>query len=561
MTVDRDDDAYANNNIPFYYQTDFIISPPSMSTITSMSALAFLGTAIAARQYIIRRRALRHLATDESIPIPASLLEAYSLTAEEVKSHRYSHVSNSCSVSYANSGALQMHHGKGSRLYDVHGKSYLDTRNNVCHVGHQHPEVVRAVTYQVKQLNTNTRYLHPNSSLLAKKLADLLPSPLEVVFFVNSGSEANDLALRLARAYKYSQYPSERMKEQHVIAVDHAYHGHTLSVLDVSPYKHHQGKEISVCPGHVSIVPYPDLYRGGHSLLLQNNEKTKQYNMMSDDNEVNRAAAKYATYVETACNEITADGNSVSAFIIEGGMSVAGVILPPESYLRRCAEAVHKYGGLYIADEVQTGFGRLGKCMWAFQHSIDGEVSNLVPDIVTVGKPFGNGMPLAAVVTTQQIASAFESLGVEYFNTFGGNPVCCAAGLAMLNVLSSERLQNNALVVGNYLFYLLRELQSRQPIVGDIRGCGLFIGIELVRDKVTLEPATLETSFICSTLKEKYNVLTSVDGYHENVIVVKPPMCFSKLDAKEFVSCFEKVLVADLPSASHRIAQMKRTPT
>lgn len=202
--------------------------------------------------------------------------------------------------------------------------------------------------------------------------------------------------------------------------------------------------------------------------------------------------------------------------------------------------------------------------MWAFQHSINGDENPndcVVPDIVTVGKPFGNGMPLAAVVTTRQIASSFESMGVEYFNTFGGNPVCCAAGLAMLHVLSSERLQENALIAGNYLRDLFLELQSRQPLIGSVRGSGLFIGIELVRDRATQEPATEETSFLCSTLKEKYRVLTSVDGYHENVIVVKPPMCFTKADVREFVSCFEKVLATDLPSASHKLIQMERTPT
>lgn len=225
---------------------------------------------------------------------------------------------------------------------------------------------------------------------------------------------------------------------------------------------------------------------------------------------------------------------------------------------------MHRSGGLYIADEVQTGFGRLGKCMWAFQHSIDEDqdpMNEVVPDIVTVGKPFGNGLPLAAVVTTRKIASSFESLGVEYFNTFAGSPVCAAAGLAMLHVLRSEELQLNALVVGKYLQDRFREIQSRQTLIGDIRGCGLFLGIELVRDRETKEPATAETSFVCSTLKEKYQVLTSVDGYYENVIVVKPPMCFSKADADLFVSCFEKVLVDDLPSAAKDLAKMKRTPT
>ena len=529
-----------------------------MSTITPSSALAFICTAFAARQHI-RRKSLHRVTRNGSSSLPSSLAEAYSQTEAQVESNRSLHMSKSCSVSYSNTGALHIHGGKGSRLYDSNGISYLDTRNNVCHVGHQHPEVVRAITYQVEHLNTNTRYLHPNSSLLAKQLADLLPSPLEVVFFVNSGSEANDLALRLARACKYSHSSDERHKKQHVIAVDHAYHGHTLAALDVSPYKHHQGNEMT-CPDHVKIVPYPDLYRGEHSLHAPSNK-----NMRLNDSATELSATKYASYVESACDDITSNGDSVSAFIIEGGMSVAGVILPPKSYLKKCADAVRKAGGLYIADEVQTGFGRLGTCMWAFQHSMHGDGilddEHLVPDIVTVGKPFGNGMPLAAVITTRQVASSFESLGVEYFNTFAGNPVSSAAGLATLRVLTSEDLQKNALIVGNYLRDLLRDLQTRQPIIGDVRGSGLFLGIELVRDVLTKEPATTETSYICSTLKSKYHVLTSVDGYYENVIVVKPPMCFSKADSDEFVHCFEKVLVTDLPDASKKLGDMKRTPT
>ena len=528
------------------------------STSTPSSALAFLCTAFAVRQHI-RRKSLHHVTGNGGSSLPSSLTEAYSQTEAQVENNRVSHMSKSCSVSYSNTGALHIHGGKGSRLYGRDGISYLDTRNNVCHVGHQHPEVVTAITYQVKHLNTNTRYLHPNSSLLAKKLASLLPSPLEVVFFVNSGSEANDLALRLARAHKYNHSSDEQDKKQYVIAVDHAYHGHTLAALDVSPYKHHQGNEMG-CPNHVKIVPYPDLYRGEHSLPVSSKENARQ-----NDSATEQLAKKYASYVESACNEITTNGDSVSAFIIEGGMSVAGVILPPKSYLKRCADAVRQAGGLYIADEVQTGFGRLGKCMWAFQHSLNDDASLddelLVPDIVTVGKPFGNGMPLAAVITTPQIAASFESLGVEYFNTFAGNPVSCAAGLATLSVLMSEGLQENALIVGNYLIDLLRELRTRQPIIGDVRGSGLFLAIELVRDVVTKEPATVETSYICSTLKSKYHVLCSVDGYYENVIVMKPPMCFSKADADEFVCCFEKVLVTDLPTAYSKLEDMKRTPT
>jgi 4-aminobutyrate aminotransferase-like enzyme len=179
----------------------------------------------------------------------------------------------------------------------------------------------------------------------------------------------------------------------------------------------------------------------------------------------------------------------------------------------------------------------------------------------TVGKPFGCGMPLAAVVTTNEIASSFEATGVEYFNTFAGSPVCTAAGLSMLHVLSNERLQENAESVGAYLVQLLHELQSKSEVIGDVRGSGLFIGVELVRDKSTLEPATAETSFICSVLKDKYKILTSVDGPHDNVIVIKPPMVFSKEDALLFVSCLEKTLMEDLPLSKDRLEELGKTPT
>jgi len=479
-------------------------------------------------------------------------------------------MSKSCSVSYKNTNPLHINHGHKARLVDINGVEYLDTRNNVAHCGHGHPDIVRAITYQMEQLNTNTRYLHPHASLLAKKLSDLLPGSLDVVFFVNSGSEANDLALRLARAHSKQRrnqisQKSDRTTESKckIITIDHAYHGHTLATLDVSPYKHRQGNEMS-CPEYVSRVPCPDVYRGRHFV-----KRTAQGDSNGDTNSENcinemEAAKEYASYVEQECEQITSQGHSVSAFLMEGGMSVAGVILPPASYLRRCVNAVREAGGLYIADEVQTGFGRLGKCMWAFQYSNtkDGGVSDeIIPDIVTVGKPFGNGMPIAAVITTPCVASAFESFGVEYFNTFAGSPVCCAAGLSMLDVLSKERLQENASNVGNYLVELFRDVKSRNDWIGDIRGSGLFLGVELVRDQQTLDPATKETSYVCSVLKDKYKILTSVDGPHENVIVVKPPMVFSREDAEFFVSCFEKALVEDLQLVKDGLGDLSKTPT
>lgn len=291
-------------------------------------------------------------------------------------------MSNACSVSYRNTGPLYISHGYKARLVDINGIEYLDTRNNVAHCGHGHPDIVGAIAYQASMLQTNTRYLHPHASLLAKKLSDLLPGSLERVFFVNSGSEANDLALRLARAYRMQQ--SGQNGKDHTIVIDHGYHGHTLSTLDVSPYKHRQGKEIEKVPAHVTIVPCPDVYRGIHSVnrsLPQNSDEPSHSDVKRYCESEIEASNKYASYVELECEK-----NLVSAFIIEGGMSVAGVILPPKSYLRRSIDAVHSVGGLYIADEVQTGFGRLGKCMWAFQYSNDndGDVNDeIIPDIVT----------------------------------------------------------------------------------------------------------------------------------------------------------------------------------
>ena len=458
-------------------------------------------------------------------------------------------VCNPCSLfcfHYISTHSIIIIQGKGSKMFDEMGNSYLDTRNNVAHCGHGHPHIVQAVQQQVATLNTNTRYLHQNVVVLADRLVQLLPNPLEVVFFVNSGSEANDLALRLARAHT---------KSKNTIVVDGAYHGHTMACLEVSPYKYETGSEFDLIPPspgvnfqtpgkHIWKVPCPDVYRGKHRDSMT-------------------SGAKYAEYVVEACQKLQEErGETVGAFIVEGGMSVAGVILPPTGYLEKSVAAVRKSGGVYIADEVQTGFGRLGKCFWAFQynHNFGDDTSPIVPDIVTVGKPFGNGMPLAAVICTRDIANSFDAMGIEYFNTFGGNPVCTAAGLAVLDVIQLEQLQNHANDVGHYLKSRLTQLQMTVELIGDIRGSGLFLGIELVRNRETLEPATAETSFVCTTLKEKYFILTSIDGLNDNVLVIKPPMVFSKADADVFLDCFEKVFRNDLVLFK-AIQDMTMTPT
>ena len=438
------------------------------------------------------------------------------------------------SISYANTDPLLIIEGRGAQLIDEAGRVFLDTRNNVAHVGHGHPAVAAAVARQAAALNTNTRYLHPNVCALARKLLATMPAPLSdgVVFFVNSGSEANDLALRLARA-------ANKRAAERVLVVDHAYHGHTVSVIGLSPYKfEHKSFGGKGQPAWVTKCPAPDTYRGPHRGA--------------------DAARDYAAYVERACADADAEGG-VCAFFIESGMSVAGVILPPEGYLRACYAAVRAAGGVCVADEVQTGLGRFGgDCWWGF------EQQGVVPDIVTLGKPSGNGMPLAAVVCTRAVSEAFAR-GPEYFNTFGGNPVCAAAGLAVFDVLEAEGLRHAAAATGDFLRGALLTLAEEQAAaagaavhIGDVRGRGLFVGVEFVRDRATREPATAETNRVCSRLKDEHRILTSIDGPHDNVLVIKPPMCFGVAEATLLVDALRVELRA---LAGVDVASISHTPT
>ena len=343
-------------------------------------------------------------------------------------------------------------------------------------------------------LNTNTRYLHESLIEYSERLTALLPEPLRVVFLVNSGSEANELALRLARAH------ANRNK---VIVVDAAYHGNTSAMIDLSPYKF-DGPGGQGCPSWVHKVPMPDIYRGAHR---------------GPD-----AGAKYARHVAAAVEQ----SKDLAAFFCESALSCAGQIILPAGYVR---------GGVCVADEVQTGFGRAGTHFWMF------ETQDVVPDIVTLGKPIGNGHPLGAVITTREIAGSFAN-GMEYFNTFGGNPVSCATGLAVLDVIRDEELQQNALEVGEYLKERLRQLQDDHALIGDVRGLGLFIGVELVRDQDSLEPADSEAARVVERMKER-GVLLSTDGPLHNVIKIKPPLAFSRMDADVLLSNLDSVLKKD----------------
>ena len=414
-----------------------------------------------------------------------------------IQSRRKDHFSSALSISYRR--PLQIVQGKGQFLFDENGRAYLDCVNNVCHVGHSHPRVVEAAQKQMKVLNTNTRYLHTNLVEYAERLCEKLPDPLNVCFFVCSGSEANDLALRLARAYTGNQ---------NTIVLEGAYHGNLSSLIEISPYKF-DGPGGSGAAQHVCKVLMPDPYRGPFRY---------------DDA---KAGEKYA-------EDVRARMKPKSTFIVESALGCGGQIILPEHYLKQAFEYVREKDGVCIVDEVQVGFGRVGSHFWCF------ETQNVVPDIVTMGKPIGNGHPLAAVVTTREIAASFEN-GMEYFNTFGGNPVSCAIGLAVLDVMEEEGLQLNALETGNYLKSGLQALKEKHSLIGDVRGLGLFIGVEFVKNRTTLTPASHEASYIVERMKER-GILLSTDGPHHNVIKIKPPMVFTKEDADWLIQNLDIVL-------------------
>uniref|UniRef100_A0A8C9TLS6 Ethanolamine-phosphate phospho-lyase n=1 Tax=Scleropages formosus TaxID=113540 RepID=A0A8C9TLS6_SCLFO len=411
---------------------------------------------------------------------------------------------------------------KGQYMFDERGERYLDCINNVAHVGHSHPDVVKAGAKQMELLNTNSRFLHDNLVQYAERLQATLPEPLSVCYFVNSGSEANDLALRLA--WQYTSHKG-------IITLDHAYHGHVSSLIDISPYKFHQRANLEKNLS-VFVAPSPDIYRG-------------KYREDHPD-----PATAYSDEVRDIIDDAHKKGHRIAAFIAESLQSCGGQIIPPRGYFQKVAEHVHKAGGIFIADEVQVGFGRTGSHFWAFQ--LQGE--DFVPDIVTMGKPIGNGHPMSCVVTTRNIAEAFMSTGMEYFNTFGGNPVSCAIGLAVLDVIQKEDLQGNATRVGSYLMQLLKQQREKHPLVGDVRGVGLFVGVELVRDRIQRIPATAEAQDVIYKLKEQ-RILLSTDGPHRNVLKFKPPMCFCAEDAKFIVEKIDKVLTGMLAQQTSILTQ------
>lgn len=425
-------------------------------------------------------------------PDPSDLLAlpddraVYRDRTDELREQREQRFAPNLKTSYDQPIALVR--GYGHVVFDSQGRKYLDAYNNVPHVGHCHPHVTRAVQEQTALLATNTRYLHEGIQRYADRLRDLLPSELSVFFFTPSGSEANELALRLIRKHTDAK---------DLCVMDHGYHGHTTGTMAMSPYKFRQ-QGAPPKPDWVHVTVQPDIYRGAH--------------------QGTDAGARYAAEVAQVIDELTASGRKLAGYLCECLPSVGGQMELPEGFLAAVYQKVREAGGLCVADDVQTGLWRTGTHAFGFQKL------DVVPDLLVLGKPLGNGFPLGAVVTTQEVAASFAS-GPEFFSTFGGSTVAMAAGAAVLDVLHDENLAANARIVGDQLLQGLRELQTRFTLIGDVRGRGFFLGVELVEDRTTKQPATEAASRIKNYLRDQ-RILIGTDGPHDNVLKIRPPMSF-----------------------------------
>ncbi|MFN8670029.1 MAG: aminotransferase class III-fold pyridoxal phosphate-dependent enzyme [Gemmatimonadaceae bacterium] len=442
-------------------------------------------------------------------PNPAALLNladarvAYQpLDADHIRAERAAHFATNLKLSYRE--PLLFVRGWKHYLFDEWGRVHLDAYNNVPHVGHAHPRLAAIAADQLSRLNTNTRYLHPLQVAFAEELLAKMPPHLTHVFFVNSGSEGNELALRLARTHTGGK---------DMVTPDHGYHGNTTGAYDLSAYKFNKPNG-GGRPEWVQLVPVADTYRGEHR---------------GGD-----AATRYAEHVDAAIARIRARGGKLAGFIAETFPSVGGQIIPPVGYLPAVYDRIRAAGGVCIADEVQTGIGRLGDFFWGFEHQ------GARPDIVVLGKPLGNGHPLGAVVTTSEIARSFDN-GIEFFSTFGGSTLSCRVGTEVLRIVREEGLQENARVVGNHLLSGLRELQSRHALIGDVRGMGLFIGVDLVTDRASRAPATAAASYVVNRLREE-RILIGTEGPADNVLKIRPPLTVGRGDVEWAVAVLGRVL-------------------
>ena len=424
----------------------------------------------------------------------------HSLPISEGMSKRYQYINPIVSMSYEE--PIAMEQSAFQYMYDSYGNTFLDAYNNIPQVGHSHPKVVEAGQRQMARLNTNTRYHYDLLPMYAEKLLSKFPEALNRVFFVNSGSAASDLAIRLVHAHT---------KAKNIMVMEHGYHGNTQMSIDISDYKFNNQKGEGQ-KNYIIKTDIPDTYNGKY--------KSKD------------AGTRYA---DDAIRQIKDSEETIAAFISEPIVGCGGQVPLADGYLEAIYPAIREQGGLCISDEVQTGFGRLGDHFWGF------EKHNVIPDIVILGKPIANGHPMGAVITTHEVAESFGK-GVEFFSSFGGNPVSCAIGLAVLEVIEDEKLQENAKIVGTFYKSLLQSLQQKYQCIGDVRGSGLFLGIEIIDGK-TLKPDTRLAQHIKNQLRQKH-ILISTDGPYDSVLKTKPPLCFTKENAQEVVDAIDTTLVA-----------------
>ncbi|MBR0784794.1 aspartate aminotransferase family protein [Bradyrhizobium iriomotense] len=393
---------------------------------------------------------------------------------------------------------------EGVWLHGADGTKYLDVYNNVPAVGHCHPRVVEAIARQAATLNTHTRYLYEVVITYAERLIATFPNELANVMFTCTGSESSDLAVRVAKSFTGGAG---------IIVTENAYHGITAAVSEFSPSL---GEGVPLGQ-HVRTVPAPDSYRLGPQV-----------------------GEIFADHVQRAVDDLRRHGIKPAALVTDTIFSSDGILSDPAGFLAPAVDVIRRAGGVFIADEVQPGFARTGDAMWGFQRH------KVVPDIVIMGKPMGNGIPLAGVVARPEVLNDFASKA-RYFNTFGGNPVSCAAGLAVLDVIAEEKLQRNALDVGNYIKAGLRQLAREHDCIGDVRGAGLFIGADFVRDRESKTPAPEVAMRLVNDLRRK-NILISASGLDGHVLKIRPPLPFSREDADIFLAAMGEVLQSSAES-------------
>ncbi|WP_289644589.1 aminotransferase class III-fold pyridoxal phosphate-dependent enzyme [Maribacter aestuarii] len=406
--------------------------------------------------------------------------------------------SGALSMSYSH--PIQMSRSAFQYMYDTNGNTFLDAYNNIMQVGHCHPKVVEAGQRTLARLNTNTRYLYDEFLSYSEKLLAKLPPSLNKVFFVNSGSAATDLAIRMAKAHT---------KKKKIMVLEHGYHGNTQNGIDISHYKYnHKGG--SGKANNIVEAPLPKVFESGFK-----NE--------------NDAAAHF---VKETFSRITENEGEIAAFIAEPIVGCGGQVPLPRNYLNKIYPKIRAQGGICISDEVQVGFGRLGAFFWGY------EMYDVVPDMVILGKPMGNGHPIGAVVTTTEISDSFDN-GMEFFSSFGGNPVSCAIGEAVLDVIETENLQEQARLVGKYLKDELKTLVKNYQEVADVRGEGLFLGVELLDQHRA--PGTKLANILKNRLRDNH-ILVSTDGPYDNVLKIKPPLYFNRQNVNQLINEMDLIL-------------------